>query len=261
MKRWNFALYTSLMFVLFSSPLHVFSQSKYVVTDVKGSMISIDSTFDVRPDKRALAIVRPYKSKITKLMTTQIGVSSQTMEDIDGYKEGLLSNLVADVLRKKGTEVSGKSCDMGLINKGGIRSILPKGKIMVSNIYEILPFENTLCVLTLNGTQLKSLMEDIARTRGQGVSGVKMVISKDGKLIDATVNNKPIDPNKSYLLATINYLAEGNDGLKTLARKDVQRVNYDNLTLRDIFMKYVKAQTALGKKISSSIDGRVKFVD
>lgn len=73
-----------------------------------------------------------------------------TMEK--GGPESLLSNLVADVLKGAATQVLGKPADMGLMNMGGLRNILSEGEITCGNIYEILPFENSLCVVTLKGS-------------------------------------------------------------------------------------------------------------
>lgn len=233
---------------------------QYTVTNIKGSMITIDSTYDKHPDAKACAILKPYKQKVNKLMTTVIGTAAMRMERLTNeVPEGLLSNLIADVLRDAGAKETGRPCDLGLINRGGIRTILAKGPITVANVYEIMPFENTLCVLTLNGDQLLSLLKNIARTGGQGVSGVNMIISHDGKLVSATVEGKAIEPTKSYTLGTINFLAEGNDGMTTLASKDIPRINYDHLVVRDMFIHYVKAQTAAGKEITARIEGRITF--
>ena len=89
-----------------------------------------------------------------------------------GAPESLLSNLVADVLRNAAGQVLGKPADMGLINMGGLRNVLTEGPITCENIYEILPFENSLCVLTMKGVYLKELFNNIAACHGQGVSGM-----------------------------------------------------------------------------------------
>jgi 2',3'-cyclic-nucleotide 2'-phosphodiesterase (5'-nucleotidase family) len=271
MKQRIIFCFSGIFLLLFTSSPYALSQvvqsefveavhQRYIVTDIRGSMISIDSIYDVNPDGKALALLQPYKREVDKHMTNQIGISAQTMQKADKINpEGLLSNLVADVLRGAGSKELGKPCDMGLMNSGGLRSIFPAGKITITNIYEILPFENTLSVLTLNGEQLTNLLKDVAHVGNKGVSGVRMVISRDGELLRATVGGKPIDNKKLYTLATINYLAEGNDGIKSLANTGIKRINCDSITLRDVFIKYVKAQTALGKKINSHLDGRITY--
>ena len=77
-----------------------------------------------------------------------IGSSEQKMDK--GHPESLLSNLVAEVLRQAATKVQDKPADMGLVNMGGLRNILPAGDITVGTVYEILPFENSLCVMKMN---------------------------------------------------------------------------------------------------------------
>lgn len=226
----------------------------YEVTKVEGRMQPIDSTYDVNPDAEAVALLAPYKAKIDSMMYQVVGTAEMSMDK--GAPESLLSNLVADVLRDAAVEVLGKSADMGLVNMGGLRNILTEGPITRGNIYEILPFENSLCVVTLKGAYLNSLFENIAARGGEGISGVKLQITEDGKLLQATVAGKPVEGDKLYTVATIDYLADGNDGMVALSQAE-KRVCPDGATLRGLFMKYVEQQTAEGKKITSRMEGRV----
>lgn len=253
------------MALLMVSPQTVQSQSnkgantrRYVVTGVKGKFLTVDSTFDKEHNIGAERVLLSYKKKVEEVMSTQIGTSAQLMKAAErANPEGLLSNLIADVIRSKGSDILGRPCDMALMNIGGIRSILPKGKITVANIYEILPFENTISIVVLNGTQLMELMREIVRYGG-GVSGVSMVVSKEPwRLIDATVGGQSIKPEKTYTVATLNYLAEGNDGFKVFAEKGVKHINRDDILVRETIMQYVKNQTKLGKDVESKIGGRI----
>jgi 2',3'-cyclic-nucleotide 2'-phosphodiesterase (5'-nucleotidase family) len=271
MKRLYICAAACVMVALLSSPPSVYAQTgrktaarnvrhHYEVTDVRGTMIPVDSTYDAQPDKKGTELVAHYKQGIKALMTTTIGTCAQNMTGM-GRKdaESLLSNLASDVLREAGTKVMGKTCDMGLVNKGGLRATLPKGPITIGNIYEIMPFDNSLCVVMLSGQQLMTLFEEIAKTRGQGISGAKMVITHDGRLIDATIGGEKVDMNRTYSLATLNYLAEGNDGMNILGNPEVKHTNYDNMIIRDIMIDYVKARTAKGEVVQSSLDGRCSF--
>jgi 2',3'-cyclic-nucleotide 2'-phosphodiesterase (5'-nucleotidase family) len=177
-----------------------------------------------------------------------------------GAPESLLSNLVADVLRQSAAAVTGHPADLGIVNMGGLRNVLTQGDITVGDVYEILPFENSLCVLTMQGTALRKLFTDIAKSGGQGLSGARLRIGKAGALLEATVGGQPIDDARSYTLATIDYLADGNDGMPsfTLAQS---RECPAGATLRSLFMKYVEAQTAAGKTITSQLEGRITVVE
>ena len=135
-------------------------QSPYKLARIDGSMITIDSIWDVHPDTDAVALLAPYKASVDSVMYRVVGTSEMTMDK--GAPESLLSNLVADVLREAAVQVLGKPADMGLMNMGGLRNILSEGEITCGNIYEILPFENSLCVVTVKGSVLKELFASIA---------------------------------------------------------------------------------------------------
>lgn len=224
---------------------------------IEGTRICMDSTWDIHPDEKAAAILKPYKEEIEKRMYEVIGVSEMAMAK--GLPESLLSNLVADVLRLSAERVLTHSADIGIMNMGGLRSILPKGNIAVHTVFEILPFENSLCVLTLKGTEVKKLMEDIASLNGEGLSGVHMEITKDGKLLKVLVQGQEIVNDKDYTVATIDYLADGNGGMQVLKNAD-KRVCPDGMTLRGLFLDYVRQQTSAGEKITSALDGRITVV-
>lgn len=232
-------------------------QANYEVTQIEGSRICMDSTWDVRPDERAEAVLKPYKEKVDKMMYEVIGTSEMKMDK--GRPESLLSNLVAEVLRLSAERVLKHPADIGIMNMGGLRNILPQGDITVDAVYEILPFENSLCVLTMKGTEIKELLKIIASLRGEGLSGARLEITKDGKLLNATVQGQEIIDDKDYTIATIDYLADGNDKLAPLQKAE-KRECPDGMTLRGLFLDYVKQQTAAGKKITSKTDGRITVV-
>ena len=197
------------------------------------------------------AVTRP---RMDSVMYHVVGTAEMSMDRF--RPESLLSNLIADVLREAAVEVLGKPADMGLINIGGIRNSLTEGDITTENIYEILPFENSLCVLTMKGSAMKHLFENIAVRLGEGVSGIQLEISKDGKLLQASIAGKPVEDDRDYTVATIDYLADGNDGMTAFLQAD-KRECPDGATLRGLFMKYVEKQTAAGKKVTSRMEGRV----
>lgn len=228
------------------------------VTYVGGGRVAIDSTWDVAPDAGAVALLAPYKAQIDSVMGERLGTAATDMDR--SRPESLLSNLVADVLRESASGVLGHPADVAVMNIGGIRSSLAKGDITVKDVYEILPFENALCVLTLKGDVLRQLFAEMAAKGGEGLSGARLKITADGKLAGATVAGKPVDDERMYTVATIDYLAEGNDGMPSLARAEEKTFPAD-MVLRDVFMHYVKRQTAAHRAVASRLDGRISVVE
>ena len=91
---------------------------------------------------------------------------------------------------------------------------------------------------------------------GEGLSGAKLVISKEGKLLDAKVEGKPVDPEKEYQVATIDYIAEGNDRMEAF-KKATAKVEPENAVLRDLFIEYVKRMEAAGRCVDAEVEGRI----
>mgnify|MGYP000027270014 FL=1 len=187
-------------------------------------------------------------------MTPVIGHSARKLE---AYRpESPLSNLMADILCEGAKSKLGISVDVGVMNVGGIRNILNEGDITFGSIYEISPFQNALSVVVLKGEDLLELFQQIAAVHGEGLSGARLVISKDGRLLRAEVGGKPVDPAKEYRVAAIDYLAEGNDRMEAF-KKATSRTEPQDAVLRDLFIDYVKQCEAKGVFVNAEIEGRI----
>ncbi len=246
----NLLLKTVLGTVFFLVSCH----SAYKVAKTEGGRVPIDSSWDACPDVDAQALLAPYKAVVDSIMYRVVGTADVSMDR--KRPEDLLPNLVADVLRRSAVQVLGRPVDMGLVNIGGLRSVLTMGPISRADIYEILPFENALCVLTVKGSCLKQLFENIAARGGEGVSGINLEITPEGKLLKGTVGGCPVEDEKRYTIATIDYLAEGNDGMVALIQAE-KRECPEGARLRDLFMQYVEEQAAAGKAVTSRVEGRI----
>ena len=220
--------------------------SGYSLASVEGNRIEVTAALDANPDSTAIAILTPYQKTVDSIMSPVIGQSARFMDRFRPESE--LSNLVADILRCSASAYIGRIADVGVTNMGGLRTALPEGDITYGNIYEITPFENTLCIVTMNGSLLRELFENIAAVHGEGLSGACLEISGDGKLLDATVAGKEIEDSKEYKVATLDYLAEGNDHMTAFAKVGIIALideatgyQYDrtNDALRLLLSKYV----------------------
>lgn len=172
--------------------------------------------------------------------------------------ESPLMNFAADALMKMAKRHSKERIDIAITNKGGLRSEINEGTITFGDIYNVFPFENTLVLLTLDGKQLWKLFEEIAKEDGEAISGAKIEMTKNGKLINATVAGKPIVPTKRYRIATSDYLSQGNDGLSTLAT-GIDKIEY-SVTIRDLMIEYVESLDKQKVAVDADCDGRIKIV-
>ena len=83
-------------------------------------------------------------------------------------------------------------------------------------------------------------------------------ITKDGQLKSATINGKEIDPNGSYRIATIDYLAHGNDKMTAYkAATDVVSLQEEKYDTRYIIRHYFQEMTKAGKAVDGHVEGRI----
>ena len=236
---------SKVLLLLLFVPVYCVAQ-KQIITE----RIEVTNRLDAQPDREAMTIMERYKPAVDSVMAPVLGESLVGMTA--GRPESLLSNWAADVMVEYSDFLDGKRADLGLVNVGGLRNNLPQGTVRRGNIILISPFDNRLAIVQLKGIDLTALMQDIAAVHGEGVSHeVRMTITSDGKLLDATISGQPIDPERTYRIATLDYLAEGNDKLYSL--KKAIRVDVSDLFTRDCMMKYVREHSP----ITSKIEGRI----
>ena len=212
--------------------------------------VEVTSALDAKPSAEAMAIVAPYKASVDSMMAPVLGLSRVAMSV--KRPESLLSNWAADVMVEGCTATGLEPADMGLINVGGLRNNMPEGIVRRGDVMLISPFENRLVVLEMKGRDLLKLMRNIAAVKGEGVSSsVRMEITPDGELLSCTINGQQIDRHRIYTVATIDYLAEGNDKMYAL-KKAVKRHEI-GLLAREAMMEYVVKH----RVIDSKIEGRI----
>ena len=235
--------------------LTVSCSAPYRMTGIERSRILIDKNYDRQIDATAAAFIAPYQHEVDSMMKPVVGRVAKYMAA--NRPESELSNLLADILIWGGKPF-GEKPDVAIYNMGGIRAALAEGDVTWGNIIDMAPFENKICFLTLTGERLLELFGQIASRGGEGVShGVELRIA-DSKLLSARLHGKEIDPQASYRVATLDYLAEGNDGL--LAFKDgtdVMSPKDENNNVRYIIRNYFATMTAQGRTIGSAIEGRI----
>lgn len=228
------------------------SAQKYRLAGVKAGRYEVTKVLDARPDSGALRIVAPFRQAVDSMRAPVLGESEMAMRA--DRPESLLSNFVSDVLREASVRV-GKKADIGMCNIGGLRSAMPQGTVTYGDVLEIAPFENRLCVLTLTGEKLMELTEQIAAVGGEGVSGLRLAITVDGRLLSAEVNGKPIDRHALYTIATLDYLAEGNDKMYAL-KEHVYKAATD-IPVRDLIVEAIRRAHAEGRKVTAKMEGRI----
>ena len=139
---------------------------------------------------------------------------------------GAACNLVA-----RSALVQAKTADFSIQNAGGCRTDIATGDFTINDAYTMLPFENTLLTVQLNGSQVVQALEDaLGGTLDHGgsdgaypyASGLRYAInttrSAGSRLFDVEVNSQlkgewlPLLQNQTYTVVLNSYIADGKDG-------------------------------------------------
>jgi 5'-nucleotidase/UDP-sugar diphosphatase len=215
-----------------------------------GDLVTLFEEEFPRNDQEALAI-DTVVARVETGMDTPIGSAAEAISRT-GVLESPMGNLVADAMRD---EVKG---DFAFTNKGGVRSEFAAGPITPRDVFEIIPFENQLVVVNVNGEFLKKLMEEALRRRGSDlyISGGRLVVDPSApekqRIVSFEIGGKPLQPDKTYQVVTTDYLLQGNSGMQLLTTVSEANVNYTGVLMRSSLENYISKHSPIKPKI----DGR-----
>lgn len=168
-------------------------------------------------------------------------------ERIVRVSETNLGDLCADAYRA----MSG--ADVAIVNGGGVRADIPAGDITYGQIIAVHPFGNEMCVVECTGQEILDALElgcsklpaesggflhvsgmtytidlNVESTVKLDENGMFVSVEGERRVKDVTVGGEPLDPEKTYTLASHNYkLKNCGDGYSMFA---------DNLFLQDSVM-------------------------
>ena len=212
------------LFILLN--IFVFSgckDQKLHLTKIEGKQIAI--TDSLGGNSEIEAYIKPFKDRIEKDLDSVLAYSADTYTKKDGEYNTAIGNFMADAVYSESNPIfksrTGKDIDMVLLNHGGIRSILSKGNVSKRTAFGLMPFENSIVVVALKGEQVDSIMQYLSRgKRAHPVSGIKLILDKNDNILEAKVNGKTIEKDKTYYVATNDYLYSGGDNMTFFKTND-----------------------------------------
>lgn len=213
---------------------------------------------EILEDVMLKQLLDPYVARVDAVLDENIGTATAPFLNADTRKmETPIGNLVADSMYWYCDDQS-LEVDFAFQNGGGIRTDIPDGTINKRTIYEVLPFDNSIAVVTLSGKDVKALFD---RTPETVTHGAMPQVSKEvsftidtaaGTASDIMIGGMPLDMNRDYRIATNSYLAAGGDGYEVFKN---QIDYYDSsLMQRDALIEYILEK---GGSITPKTEGRI----
>ena len=218
------------------------------VVEAHSEVLMIDSTLDPIQNTDYLAYITPIKADLERELNIPIGYAPEALTV--HQPECSMLNWASDALFAMAQQRCPNRVDMAVVNIGGMRTDWAAGDITRRHIFELMPFDNELVVLTMTGEEILRLCDIFVQLGGQGVAGLRMQ-ARNGKLLSATIDGKKIMPTAYYTVATSDYLSQGNDGMTPL--KNHEAVWRSEEKIRDLYIEYVQQQ----KTVQAKVDGRM----
>ena len=173
---------------------------------------------------RYVAAAKPEAARVVGRMS---GAATRTL---DADRESSAGNLVADAQLAAGRRAGAQ---IAFINSGGVRTDLTPaadGSLTFGDLFAMQPFGNSIVVKTLNGAQLKALLEQQFASGTNSAQQPNMLLPSRGfafdydlskppgqRIVRMTLDGRAIDPAGTYRVAVNNFLASGGDNFTVLA--------------------------------------------
>lgn len=206
-------------------------------------------------DPQAEATIAPYREQVTAKMAEIIGNAPVALGKAE--YQSPLGNFVVDLLLEESRKLYDGQIDMATTTNGGLRVPIPLGAVKVGTIFELMPFENELVVLTLDGQTLQAFFDKAAEAKFAPIANATYSI-KNGKAVDIKIGGEPFDPSRTYTLVTSDYLAGGGDNLSMF--KDALKTEKVGMMMRDAIIRHIRQLTAKGLPLSADTSNRVTIL-
>ena len=234
MKFRNYTTYIVALLLVSCSPTHTLQSHN---DEVIGIQAGVDSAI--------LAIINPYQNGIEDQMSE---VLTYTKNDLaKGRPQSTIGNFVTDLC------LNYTDAHLCVMNNGGLRTTISKGKITRGKLYELMPFENELVVLELNKDDYLGLLNYISKRGGEPFSGINITMDKEGKILS---NSWPVnfENGEKVRVLTSDYLADGGDKMSFFQNKEQEKVG---IKIRDAIIDYCSKTDT----IAVSLDKRIQIIE
>lgn len=192
--------------------------------------------------------IQPYRHELEDSMNT---VLAETEVDfVRGKPNGNLNNLIADIVYLAGMQRArihsiAQNNTICLLNWGGLRAPINKGKITIGTCFEVMPFENEIVIAEMSKEDLLIIKDYLIEKGGHPVSNMSI---KNGEIL---VEGKSLT-DQHYFVITSDYLYNGGDNMSFFKGKKVIRTGYK---IRDALIDYFSRQP----KVKDRPEKRLEF--
>ncbi len=193
---------------------------KKKITYDNGESERVLYTPQIPENQQMLSLLTPFQNKGQAQLNVKVGSVNGHMEG-DRSKVRFVQTNLARLLLAAQMERTG--ADFAVMSGGGIRDSIETGDITYKDVLKVQPFGNTVVYTEMTGKEVTDYLSAVAQKKPDSgaypqFSNVSFVATAAG-LQDLKIKGEPVDPAKTYRMATLNFNATGGDGYPEIDKK------------------------------------------
>ncbi len=190
---------------------------KKKVEKADGTSDRVYYTQQIAEDPAMMKLLTPFQEKGKEQLSVKIGSVNGKLEGDRSKVRFVQTNLARVMLAAQRERAD---ADFAVMSGGGVRDSIESGDITYKNVLKVQPFGNTLVHVDMKGSEVEQYLAVVANMKpdsGAYAQFANVSLVADGKGVSAVkINGQPLQADKTYRMATLNFNALGGDGYPKL---------------------------------------------
>ncbi|EBL0523450.1 bifunctional UDP-sugar hydrolase/5'-nucleotidase [Salmonella enterica] len=193
---------------------------KKKVTWDNGKSERVLYTPEIAENPQMLSLLTPFQNKGKAQLEVKIGSVNGLLEGDRSKVRFVQTNMGRVILA---AQIARTGADFGVMSGGGIRDSIESGDITYKSVLRVQPFGNIVVYADMSGKEVIDYLTAVAQMKPDSGAYPQLAnvsfVAKEGKLTDLKIKGEPIDPAKTYRMATLSFNATGGDGYPRIDNK------------------------------------------
>ncbi|EAS7985857.1 bifunctional UDP-sugar hydrolase/5'-nucleotidase [Salmonella enterica subsp. enterica serovar Newport] len=193
---------------------------KKKVTWDNGKSERVLYTPEIAENPQMLSLLTPFQNKGKAQLEVKIGSVNGLLEGDRSKVRFVQTNMGRVILA---TQIARTGADFGVMSGGGIRDSIEAGDITYKSVLKVQPFGNIVVYADMSGKEVVDYLTAVAQMKPDSGAYPQFAnvsfVAKEGKLTDLKIKGEPVDPAKTYRMATLSFNATGGDGYPRIDNK------------------------------------------
>ncbi|EAN4946220.1 bifunctional UDP-sugar hydrolase/5'-nucleotidase [Salmonella enterica] len=193
---------------------------KKKVTWDNGKSERVLYTPEIAENPQMLSLLTPFQNKGKAQLEVKIGSVNGLLEGDRSKVRFVQTNMGQVILA---AQIARTGADFGVMSGGGIRDSIEAGDITYKSVLKVQPFGNIVVYADMSGKEVVDYLTAVAQMKPDSGAYPQFAnvsfVAKAGKLTDLKIKGEPVDPAKTYRMATLSFNATGGDGYPRIDNK------------------------------------------